>query len=65
MTIDELRLSGSLQLPELHLDIHVFADDPAERFVFINMSKYREKSRLTPDGVVLEHQGRRFLLPRE
>jgi general secretion pathway protein B len=74
MTIDELRLSGSLQLPELHLDIHVFADDPAERFVFINMSKHRENSRLdegpvvaeiTPDGVVLEHQGRRFLLPRE
>ena len=73
-TIDELRLSGSLQLPELHLDIHVFADDPAERFVFINMSKHRENSRLdegpvvaeiTPDGVILEHQGRRFLLPRE
>jgi general secretion pathway protein B len=74
MTIDELRLAGSLQLPELHLDIHVYADDAAERFVFINMSKYRENSRLdegpvvsaiTPEGVVLEHQGQRFLLPRE
>jgi len=74
MTIDELRLNGSLQLPQLHLDIHVFADDPAERFVFINMTKHREKSQLaegpvvaeiTADGVVLEYQGRTFLLPRE
>ena len=73
-TIDELRLSGELQLNELHLDIHVYSDDPAERFVFINMEKHRERSRLdegpivteiTADGVVLEHQGRQFLLPRE
>lgn len=73
-TIDELRLDGSLQLPELHLDIHVYSDDPAERFVFINMDKHREDSRIdagavvreiTPDGVILEYQGRRFLLPRE
>jgi len=74
MTIDELRLNGSLQLPELHLDIHVFADDPAERFVFINMTKHREASQLaegpivaeiTTDGVILEYQGQTFLLPRE
>ncbi len=73
-TIDELRLNGELQLSELHLDIHVYSDDPGERFVFINMEKHREQSRLdegpvvseiTPDGVVLEHQGREFLLPRE
>lgn len=74
VTIDELRLDGSLQLPELHLDIHVYSDDPAERFVFINMDKHREDSRIdagavvreiTPDGVILEYQGRRFLLPRK
>lgn len=73
-TIDQLRLDGSLQLAELHLDIHVYSDDPAERFVFINMDKHREDSRIdagpvvreiTPDGVILEHQGRSFLLPRE
>lgn len=73
-TIDELRLEGALQLPDLHLDIHVYAEDPAERFVFINMSKYRENSELdegpvvveiTAEGVVLAHQGRTFLLPRE
>ncbi|MDJ0812678.1 MAG: general secretion pathway protein GspB [Woeseiaceae bacterium] len=73
-TLDELRLAGAVQLPELHLDIHVFAEQPAERFVFINMNKHREGSRLdegpvvveiTSAGVVLQHQGRTFLLPRE
>lgn len=74
MTIDEVRLDGSLQLTDLHLDIHVYSDEPSERFVFINMVKHREQSRLeegpvvreiTPDGVILEHQGTTFLLPRE
>ena len=73
-TIDELRLDGVLQLAELHLDIHVYNDDPVERFVFINMDKHREQSQLdegpvvreiTRDGVVLEYQGQVFLLPRE
>lgn len=73
-TIDELRLDGQLQLPDLHLDIHVYSDAPEERFVFINMVKHRERSRLdegpvvseiTPEGVILDYQGRTFLLPRE
>ena len=73
-TIDQLRLNGSLQLAELHLDIHVYSEDPAGRFVFINMVKHREQSRIaegpvinaiTPDGVILSYQGRDFLLPRQ
>ncbi len=73
-TIDQLRLNGSLQLAELHLDIHVYSDDPAGRFVFINMVKHREQSRIAegpivneirPDGVILSYQGRNFLLPRQ
>jgi general secretion pathway protein B len=73
-TAAELRASGQLQMPELHLDIHVYSEDPAERFVFINMVRHREKSRLaegpvvleiTPEGVILDYQGTRFLLPRE
>jgi general secretion pathway protein B len=73
-TIDQLRLNGSLQLAELHLDIHVYSEDPAGRFVFINMVKHREQSRIaegpivneiTPDGVILRYQGRNFLLPRQ
>jgi general secretion pathway protein B len=74
LTIDEVRLNGTVQLTDLHLDIHVYSDVPAERFVFINMSKLREGSQLdegptvteiTRDGVILEHQGTSFLLPRE
>jgi general secretion pathway protein B len=74
LTIDEVRVNGTLQVADLHLDIHVYSDDPAERFVFINMTKYREHAKLeegpvvdeiTPDGVILEHQGTTFLLPRE
>jgi len=74
LTIDEVRVNGTLQITELHLDIHVYSEDPAERFVFINMTKHRERSTLdegpvvveiTPDGVILEHQGTTFLLPRE
>ncbi len=73
-TIDELRLSGELQMAELHLDIHVYSENPADRFIFINMVKHREQSRLaqgpvvseiTPDGVILDYEGKTFLLPRE
>ena len=73
-TIDELRLEGTLQIAELHLDIHVYSEVPDDRFVFINMTKHREGSltaegpvvrEIRTDGVLLEHQGRVFLLPRE
>lgn len=73
-TMQEVIVSGRISLPPLHLDIHVFSDTPADRFVFVNMSKYREGSRIaegplineiTPEGAVLVHQGVTFLLPRE
>ena len=73
-SFNELRAQGVLQLPDLHLDIHVYSGTPAERFVFVNMSKYTENSTLdegptvreiTPDGVILDYLGTRFLLPRE
>ena len=69
-----LRAKGLLDLPDLHLDIHVYSGESADRFVFINMTKYRENGKLsegpvvkqiTPDGVVLGYQGTDFLLPRE
>jgi general secretion pathway protein B len=73
-TADELLANGQLQMADLHLDIHVYSTEPAERFVFINMVRHREKSRLaegpivqeiTPEGVILNYRGTRFLLPRE
>jgi general secretion pathway protein B len=73
-TISEISLSGTQTLPELHLDVHVYATKPAERFVYINMRKYHEGAtlqegptleRIRRDGVVLNYQGLRFILPRQ
>jgi general secretion pathway protein B len=73
-TINEISLSGAQALPELHLDVHVFATNPADRFVYINMRKYHEGAalregpileRIRRDGVVLNYQGLRFILPRQ
>jgi general secretion pathway protein B len=64
---------GAVGVPELHLDVHVYATKPAERFVYINMRKYHEGAaleegpvieRIRRDGVVLSFHGVRFLLPR-
>jgi general secretion pathway protein B len=72
-TLDDLVASGT-NLPELHLDIHVASQNPAERFVFVNMRKYLEGEtlkegpsieRITPEGVILNQRGLRFLLPRQ
>jgi len=73
-SFNEVRADGTVQLPDLHLDLHVYNSKPAERFVFINMNKYGENSTLSegpivreivPEGVILEYLGTRFLLPRE
>jgi general secretion pathway protein B len=73
-SINELSLTGSQALPELHLDVHVYATRPADRFVYINMRKYHEGNTLQEgpvlehirrDGAVLNYQGVRFILPRQ
>ena len=73
-TFNELRSQGVLTLPDMHLDIHVYSREPKDRFVFVNMSKYKENAvldegpvvrEITPDGVILEYRGTGFLLPRE
>jgi len=60
-------------LPPLHLDLHVFAKSPQDRFVMINMHRLGEGGSLPngvhvdairPDGAVLSYHGTRFLLPR-
>jgi hypothetical protein len=61
-------------LPQLRLDLHVYAARPQDRFALINMHKMHEGDALpegvrlesiTPDGVIMSHNGSRFLLPRE
>jgi general secretion pathway protein B len=73
-SINEINLTGAQALPEMHLDVHVYATKPSDRFVFINMRKYKEGNtlqegpvleRIRRDGVVLNYQGLRFILPRQ
>jgi general secretion pathway protein B len=73
-SISEVNLTGAQALPELHLDVHVYATRPSDRFVYINMRKYHEGNtleegpvleRIRRDGVVLDYQGLRFVLPRQ
>ncbi len=73
-TIEQLAARGELALPPLHVDIHVYSEVPAERFVFINQRKYTEGSQLsegprveeiTQEGAILSQGGQRFLLTRD
>ena len=61
-------------IPELRLDLHAYDPLPQNRFVLINMKRLHEGDSLpegvkveniTPDGVVLSHNGSKFLLPRD
>ncbi len=70
----ELVVAGELNVPDMHVDIHVYSGNPAQRFVFINMRKYVEGDvtregpsieRITETGVVMRHNGRRFVLPKD
>ena len=74
LTFNDLRATGSLDLPDLHIDLHVYSETPGDRFVFINMNQYRENAvlsegprlrEITTEGVLLEYVGTTFLLPRE
>jgi hypothetical protein len=67
-------LAAGNTLPQLRLDLHVYAVKPQERFALINMHKMHEGDSLqdgvrvesiTPDGVVMSHNGSKFLLPRD
>jgi general secretion pathway protein B len=73
-TLQQLVQSGQVTVAPMHVDIHVYSDNPSKRFVFINMRRYKERQRLdegpmleeiTSTGVVLSHQGNRFILERE
>jgi general secretion pathway protein B len=70
----DLNTTPGTQLPQLRLDLHVFAARPEDRFVLINMHRLREGDTLpegvrvdsiTPEGAVLSFNGSKFLLPRD
>jgi general secretion pathway protein B len=69
---DEVVARGGV--PPLHLDLHVYANEPQQRFVFVNSRKYREGDTLaegpvveqiTPDGAILNFRGSRFRLSND
>ena len=73
MLYQDLAVANGSNLPELRLDLHVYAPKPENRFALINMQRMREGDSIkdvrveaiTPEGVVLSHNGTKFLLPRE
>jgi general secretion pathway protein B len=69
---DEMTARGTV--PELRLELHVWSTKPQERFVFVNGRRYREGEttaegaaveEITPDGVIMNSGGNRFLLSRD
>jgi hypothetical protein len=63
-----------MRLETLHVDVHGWADDPAQRFVIINLKRRVAGDALeggatlveiVVDGAVVELDGRRVLLPRQ
>jgi general secretion pathway protein B len=69
----ELPFSVRKDLPPIKLSMHVYATDPAQRFVVLNdsrMSQGDSQDDLTlreirPDGVVIDFHGQRFFYPRD
>jgi len=71
--IYELPLGTRQTLPTLRMSMHVYSADAARRVVILDGERYQEGATvsgelrvaaITPDGVVLELGGQRFLLPR-
>lgn len=71
--IYELPLGTRQTLPPLKMSMHVYSADTARRVVILDGERYQEGATvsgelriaaITPDGVVLELGGQRFLLPR-
>jgi hypothetical protein len=72
-TAAEVRASG-VALPELTLQLISYSEDPSQRFVFINGFRYGQGQRvqngplivtISADSVVLQQQGRDFVLTPE
>jgi len=70
----ELPYATRKDLPELALTMHVYSEARDERFVVIKGERHGIGDDLgnqvllrdiTPDGMVLEYKGQRFLFPRE
>lgn len=72
-TYEQTALASDANVPPLRLDLHVYSENPNDRFVMINMQRLREGDSLpqgprveaiVDDGVVMSFRGKRFLLTR-
>jgi general secretion pathway protein B len=70
----ELSYATRKDLPDLTPTMHVYADDPHQRFVVVKGDRHVEGDDLgdgvtlreiRPDGMVLEFKGQRFVYPRD
>lgn len=68
----QLAASFRSRIPSRNISVHVYSDNPAERFVFINSRKMAEGERTSeelmveeihPDGIVFSFEGKRFFKP--
>jgi general secretion pathway protein B len=66
--------ASKIGVPQLRLDLHVYAPDPRKRFIMLNMKRLGEGDSLpegvkvdsiTNDGAILSYHGSRFVLERE
>ena len=70
-TYEQLASAPGANLPELKLDLHAYAANPADRFVFLSGVNLKEGQTspagvrvesITPDGAILSWHGTRFFL---
>jgi general secretion pathway protein B len=73
-TYQQAATAPGANVPELALNLHSYSTNPADRFIFLNMTKLREGQSspqgvrvetITPDGAILSWQGSKFLLQRQ
>jgi general secretion pathway protein B len=73
-TLRQLPAAVAAVMPPLNVDLHVYSPVATQRFVIINGQRVHEGGvlkegllveQITPEGVVLNHQGTRFTLSRE
>ena len=69
----ELPYEKRKDIPALVMSLQVYAADPAQRFAIINDERHVEGDvlgeglklqEITPDGLIVEYRGERFLFPR-
>ncbi|HET8897773.1 MAG TPA: general secretion pathway protein GspB [Rhodanobacteraceae bacterium] len=69
----ELPYAERKDFPEFRISMHVYATNPADRFVILNGTRQKEGDELSgglklvaidPDGIVLESHDKRFRVPR-